>query len=192
MAYENRRYSVVPYRDEWSALYALEAAIIRATLGDDSISIEHVGSTSVPGLAGKPAIDILAIVRELRAIDSSELALRAVGYAPMGERIAENSRFFKKDAVASDGFEERLANLYIFPEDHAKTFEMVSVRDYLRAHPHEAKKYTELKERLYRAHPLNYLAYREGIEEFLERLAPKAVAWKHEHTISIESKGDWV
>lgn len=183
MAYENRRYSVVPYRDEWSGLYAKEATIIRATLGDEVISIEHVGSTAVPGLAAKSAIDILMIVGNLKAIDSYAFALKAIGYAPLGERIAENSRFFKKDFIDDAGFEERLVNLYIFPEDHPKTFEITSVRDYLRAHPGEREKYGELKRRLYGEYPLNYFAYRAEIEEYLEQLAPRAVAWKNREKI---------
>lgn len=183
MAYENRRYSIVPYRDEWPGLYAKEAALVRATLGDEVISIEHVGSTAVPGLAAKPAIDILAIVEDLKAIDSCSLALKAIGHAPLGERIAEHSRFFKKDAVDPAGFEERLVNLYVFPEDHPKTFEITSVRDYLRAHQDERGKYEELKWRFYREYPLNYFAYRERIGEYLERIAPKAVAWKNRQKV---------
>jgi GrpB-like predicted nucleotidyltransferase (UPF0157 family) len=65
---------------EWSALYAREEERIRASLGPRAVQVEHVGSTSIPGLAAKPVIDIV-----LTVIDSSDEAgylpdLEAAGY----------------------------------------------------------------------------------------------------------------
>lgn len=68
MGYENHRYSVVPHREEWREMYEREAALIKATLGEEIIFIEHVGSTAIPGMGGKPTLDILAVVREIQRL----------------------------------------------------------------------------------------------------------------------------
>ena len=54
-----RKIVVVDHRPEWAQAYAREAERIAAILGDNLVSIHHIGSTSVPGLAAKPIIDIL-------------------------------------------------------------------------------------------------------------------------------------
>ncbi|HEX9939297.1 MAG TPA: GrpB family protein, partial [Longimicrobium sp.] len=56
---------VVPYQPAWAALFAREAARLRAVLGERVLAIEHVGSTSVPGLAAKPILDLAASVPSL-------------------------------------------------------------------------------------------------------------------------------
>src|SRR5579872_3174941 len=68
------------YNPEWPALFEREAMRIRAALGDRVVLLEHVGSTSVPGLAAKPRIDILLIVPNSADEPSYVPALEAVGY----------------------------------------------------------------------------------------------------------------
>ena len=53
---------VTPYNPDWPAMFEAEAAKIREALGDNCLAIHHIGSTSVPGLAAKPKIDIIAVV----------------------------------------------------------------------------------------------------------------------------------
>lgn len=53
---------VVAYRPEWSVLYLQECEAIRAALGQSVVAIEHIGSTSIPGMPSKPILDIMAIV----------------------------------------------------------------------------------------------------------------------------------
>ena len=57
---------VVPYNPQWPALYEQEAQAIGQILGENLTAIHHIGSTSVPGLAAKPIIDIMPVVRDLR------------------------------------------------------------------------------------------------------------------------------
>ena len=56
---------VVPYNPQWPALYEQEAQAIGQILGENLTAINHIGSTSVPGLAAKPIIDIMPVVRDL-------------------------------------------------------------------------------------------------------------------------------
>ena len=55
---------IAPYSAEWPAQYAAQAAAIRAALGARVIRLEHAGSTSVPGLAAKPIIDIVLVIAD--------------------------------------------------------------------------------------------------------------------------------
>ena len=63
------RYSFSDYSLEWPAAFEREADSLRALLGDDLVEVHHIGSTSVPGLAAKPIIDLLPVVREVASLD---------------------------------------------------------------------------------------------------------------------------
>ena len=64
---------VVPYDPSWPHIYEKEAALIKEALGDNCVTIHHIGSTSVPGLASKPKIDAIAVVQDpLSARDQLE------------------------------------------------------------------------------------------------------------------------
>ena len=178
MGREHRKYSVVPYRDEWPKDFEHEAALIQSTLGGEIIYIEHVGGTAIPGLCGKPTIDIAATVRDIKKIDRFTLALKAVGYEALGEEIAQNSRLFVKNQVHEHGDVERLVNLHLFPEEHAALTAMLDNRDYLLAHPEEMRRWCGVKERLFKKHPHDYWAYREEKKDYLEQLSKKAGRWR--------------
>src|SRR5690348_12357875 len=89
-----RRIEVVPYDPAWPAVFDLRAARIVAALGDRARSIEHMGSTSVPGLAAKPVIDI-----HLTVASSADEA----DYRPALETAG-----FRFVHAAPDWFEHRL------------------------------------------------------------------------------------
>ena len=62
--------TIVPYTQEWCRAFGAEARRIRAQFGDRALRIDHVGSTSVPGLAAKPVVDIQVSVASLQPRDS--------------------------------------------------------------------------------------------------------------------------
>lgn len=61
--------TVVDHNPAWAAQYAAEAEKLRAVLGENCTAIHHIGSTAVPGLKAKPILDIMPVVRDLRAVD---------------------------------------------------------------------------------------------------------------------------
>src|SRR6266513_4010027 len=71
---------IVDYDPEWPRLYEREAERVQSTLGDRVLLIEHVGSTSVPGLAAKPRIDILLVVADSADEQAYVPVLEAAGY----------------------------------------------------------------------------------------------------------------
>ena len=76
----NAPITLADYDLDWPAHFAREAARIRATLGGRAVQVEHVGSTSVPGLAAKPIVDILLAVPDSADEQAYVPALEAVGY----------------------------------------------------------------------------------------------------------------
>lgn len=66
------RITVVPYDPNWPNIFEAEATCIKKALADNCIALHHVGSTSVPGLAAKPKIDLIAVGRDL-FFDKSQL-----------------------------------------------------------------------------------------------------------------------
>src|SRR5580658_467698 len=71
---------IVAYDPRWPQMYEAEKARIAATTGDLFVAFEHVGSSAVEGLAGKPVVDILAAVRRLEDVASHAQALVGLGY----------------------------------------------------------------------------------------------------------------
>ena len=76
---------VCDYQPAWQQAYRAEAQKIRAILGENLVCIHHIGSTAVPGLAAKPVIDILPVVRSLAQADAAAPAFAAIGYEYLGE-----------------------------------------------------------------------------------------------------------
>ncbi len=116
---------IAPYSDEWPRQYAAEAVKIRAALGERVLLLEHVGSTSVPGLAAKPIIDIALVVADTTNETDYVPALEAAGYAL---RIRE-----------PDWYQHRLlkgvrpdVNLHVFGPDCEEVQRMLLMRDWLR------------------------------------------------------------
>ena len=129
------------YDPEWPRLFAREAERIRDILGDKIVLLEHVGSTSIPGLAAKPRIDILLVVA-----DSSDEA----AYVPMMETAG-----YKLNIREPEWHEHRLfkgpdtdINLHVFSPDCAETEQMLLFRDWLRNNPGELQLYEQTKREL--------------------------------------------
>ncbi len=135
--------TLAEYNPQWPALFARQAARIRAVLGDAAVRVEHVGSTSVPGLAAKPIIDILLAVPDSADEQTYAPALEAAGYVL---RIRE-----------PDWFEHRLftgpdttINLHMFTVGAAEIDRMLLFRDWLRANDADRDAYLQVKRDLAR------------------------------------------
>jgi GrpB-like predicted nucleotidyltransferase (UPF0157 family) len=113
------------YDPTWPELFEREAARIRAALGEAALRIEHVGSTSVPGLAAKPIIDIVLVVAESANEQAYVPPLEAAGYVL---RIREPQWFEHRVFKGPD----TNVNLHVFSSGCDEIERMVSFRDWLR------------------------------------------------------------
>lgn len=163
--YKNRKYSVEQYNPKWKTLFETEVAILRPFFSDKAISIEHIGSTSVPGLAGKPTIDILITVEKIEIADQLLEKIESVGYKSLGDYINQGSRLFVKEENNT-----RLVNLHVFEEKHSHVKDMINLRNYFRSHPEIVKEYSELKFELVKKYPEDYGLYRKYKDEWMENL----------------------
>jgi GrpB-like predicted nucleotidyltransferase (UPF0157 family) len=129
------------YDPEWPVLYERERKRIAEALGATALRIEHVGSTSVPGLAAKPVIDIVLIVPDSSREEAYVPPLEAAGYIlRIREPELDEHRMFKRDDI-------RL-HLHVFSEGCEEVDRMIGFRDRLRASDEDRELYERAKREL--------------------------------------------
>jgi GrpB-like predicted nucleotidyltransferase (UPF0157 family) len=137
----NAPVALVDYDPTWPARFAAEAARIRAALGDRVRLLEHTGSTSVPGLAAKPIIDITLAVAD-SAVEADYVPdLDAAGYAL---RVREPA--WHEHRMLKGGDED--VNVHVFSEGSPEIERMLLFRDRLRTEPEERRLYERTKREL--------------------------------------------
>jgi GrpB-like predicted nucleotidyltransferase (UPF0157 family) len=129
------------YDPEWPELYQREAAKIRAALGPGALQIEHAGSTSVPGLAAKPIIDIVVVVADSDDEDAYVPALEGAGYVL---RIREPDWFRHRMLRGNDPS----VNLHVYSPGCEEVDRMLIFRDRLRANESDRELYERTKREL--------------------------------------------
>ncbi|KAH8880428.1 UPF0157-domain-containing protein [Thozetella sp. PMI_491] len=133
-----RRIEIAEPDPTWPAQFAVIASKVRAALGDTALSVEHVGSTSVPGLPAKPIIDVDIVIADPAAEDAYVPALEAAGFQFLHrEPKWHDHRFF--------GLQEPYANVHVFGPDCPETTRHIMFRDWLKAHPDDFAKYVAAK-----------------------------------------------
>jgi GrpB-like predicted nucleotidyltransferase (UPF0157 family) len=157
------------YDPEWPALYAREEARIREALGPRALRIEHAGSTSVPGLAAKPIIDIVLTVANSADEALYVPALETKGYVL---RIRE-----------PDDFEHRMfkgpdtnVNLHVYSEGCVEIERMLRFRDWLRAHPEDRELYERTKRELAKRDWAYTQNYADAKSEVVQQIVARAMA----------------
>jgi GrpB-like predicted nucleotidyltransferase (UPF0157 family) len=137
----NSTISIVEYDPEWPVLFQREADRIRAALGDRVLRIEHVGSTSVPGLAAKPIIDIVLVVTDTADEKAYVPALEASGYTlRIREPNFHEHRMFKGPDTDT--------NLHCYSNGCPEVEKMLVFRDWLRANSDDRSLYESRKREL--------------------------------------------
>jgi GrpB-like predicted nucleotidyltransferase (UPF0157 family) len=138
---------IVDYDPRWAPDFEALRARIWPAIEDFAVGIEHVGSTSVPGLAAKPALDIDVIVASHEGVLDAVERLRVIGYDHRGNLGIEGREAFRA------AVNEPAHHLYVCREDSAALRDHLTFRDYLRANPETAQAYAELKRTLARQFP---------------------------------------
>jgi len=137
----NATIRLAEYDPLWPALYEREAARIRSVLGDAALRLEHVGSTSVPGLAAKPVIDMVLVVADSADEDAYVPLLEDAGYVlTIREPDWYEHRLFKGP--------DTNVNLHIFSGGCEEVERMLAFRDWLRAHDDDRELYEGAKREL--------------------------------------------
>ena len=129
--------TLVPHDPGWADLYERTAGEIHGVLGSSALRIDHVGSTSVPGIVAKPVIDVRVLVERYDPEAVYTAALSSLGFA-YDHRV-------RIGLVLLNDMDVEPRSLARALEEDMAFIAMVVFRDYLRTHPDEARRYEELK-----------------------------------------------
>ena len=133
--------NLVEYNPDWPRFFSREAQRIRSALGSRVLQIEHIGSTSIPGLIAKPIIDILLVVTDSSDEASYIPALEAAGYVlRIREPEWEQHRLFKGP--------DTNINLHVFTAGSKEIERHLIFRDWLRSDRTDRELYAETKRQL--------------------------------------------
>jgi GrpB-like predicted nucleotidyltransferase (UPF0157 family) len=165
----NATIALSPYDPAWPAQFAAEEVKIRAALGDAALVLEHVGSTSIPGIPAKPIIDILLVVRDSSDEVSYVPALTARGYRlEVREPEWHQHRLLKGDGPN--------VNMHVFTVGSSEIVRMLAFRDRCRAHPEERDLYERTKRELARRVWRHVQHYANAKGDVVEEIIARALA----------------
>jgi GrpB-like predicted nucleotidyltransferase (UPF0157 family) len=164
---------IAPYDPQWPERAAAEGRRLAQVLGDILFKVEHIGSTSVPGLAAKPIIDLIPLVRSLDELDQYAIRVESLGFAWHGEFGIEGRRF----CTLTDSAGTRLVNLHCFQTDSPEVERHLVFRDYIRSHPSVARDYETEKRRAAALHPNDSRAYNDEKWQWVAKTEAEAMKW---------------
>lgn len=161
------RIALVEYTPEWTARFAAEAARIRQAVGAQALQVEHIGSTSVPGLIAKPVIDILLVVADSAAESTYVPALEGIGYVlRVREPEWHEHRMLKGP--------NKDVNLHVYSTGSAEIERYLLLRDRLRNNDAERELYAQLKRDLAGQEWKHIQNYADAKTEVIEAIIARA------------------
>ena len=161
---------ICDYDPAWPQRYEALRGPVAEALGDLAAQIDHIGSTSVPGLAAKPTIDIVVKLRAAADLAGAIERLAGLGYAHEGDLGVAGREAF----ATPPGYGPHDHHLYVCAPDWGGYADQVAFRDYLSAHPDVADAYAALKRSLASQHRNNRMAYTDGKAEFVRSVLERA------------------
>ena len=159
---------IVDYDPCWVRMFAEARAGILEALKESQVAVEHVGSTSVPGLAAKPIIDIMIVVPDSAAAERAIAPLVSLGYEYRGEVGIPGRFYFAKG-------QPRTHHLHLYPCSHSEVARLLLFRDYLRASPAAAQKYEKLKRALAEKFGNDRESYTQAKSGFIKSIEAEAL-----------------
>jgi len=136
-----RKVIVEPYNPNWKLEFEKIKQELDEALKNNIISIEHVGSTSIEGLAAKPVIDIDIVMKDYNSFETVKNILESIGYIHEGDLGVKERHAFKY----SDKPHLMKHHLYVCPEYSEELKRHITFRDYLRSHPEDRDWYGSVK-----------------------------------------------
>ena len=137
-----KRVTVVPYNEQWKTDFEKIRQHLLPAVREIIVGIEHVGSTSVAGLAAKPIIDIDVVIKDYSVFDAEVEKLAFLGYIYEGNLGIKDREAF--DYQGDTDLPKH--HLYVCPAFSAELKRHLAFRDYLRTHPEAVEKYGKVKQ----------------------------------------------
>lgn len=166
------RIYMVPHDSNWQQEFKNEAQRITDALGENVVTVDHVGSTAIPGIYAKPVLDLLLVARGVEALDEKQSEIEALGYEARGEYGIPGRRFYRRDNSEGD----RTHQIHAFEVGSPQIARHLAFRDYMIAHPDAAQAYSDLKRTLAAQHPNDSEAYMDGKDAFIQAIDRRAAS----------------
>lgn len=157
----------------WPSIAARLASAIAEACRGALLRVEHIGSTSVPGLAAKPVIDLMPVLRHFEDGERCVQPMLALGYDYRGEYGIPGRHYFTGRDVQSG----LRVHVHMLVEGSPEYRNHLLFRDYLRAHPHEASAYAGVKREMARRYRDDRPAYTDGKAGWVEAAIERARGW---------------
>lgn len=171
--------NILPHNPEWATLYEQEKEKLKQIFDSNLLGIEHIGSTSIPGLPAKPIIDIMVLIDSHENAEKYISKLESLGY-PF-DSTAETDKSIERHLFRKGSPTEY--HLSIAYADRGSFWNrQLAFRDYLRKHPKERDRYASLKKELLEKDSTGKGLYIEGKTEFVNEILDKSgfIRWKPE------------
>lgn len=188
--------TVVKYNPQWPTLFNCIKLELNAILLDYKPVIEHIGSTSVRGLAAKPVIDVLVGVNGADEMEKLSEKLMQHGYiyfqkyntrtpyrrffVKLGQSpqsLGVNKMYKRNDEVPDVIWEKRMAHIHVVDKNSIHWIRHIAFREYLKYHRLIRKQYETIKMHVSRLNWLDAEAYKTAKNTFIRQIEDKAVAW---------------
>jgi len=157
----------------WAEQARREATRLASALGEVLITVDHIGSTAIPGIRAKPVLDLMPIVRGLAEFEASRTVIEALGYAWWGEYGLAGRRYCTLDDALTG---RRKVQLHCYEQGSTEIMRHLAFRDYLRSRPALAREYEAEKGRCRDLHPLDSHAYSDCKEAWIKRVEAQALS----------------
>jgi GrpB-like predicted nucleotidyltransferase (UPF0157 family) len=159
----------VPYDPMWKQEFLKIKAMIMDCVGDLIVSVDHVGSTAIEGLAAKPIIDIDVVIDSYEVFPTVKERLSKIGFEHEGNLGVEGREAFKR--TFTDDFMPY--HMYVCPKDGKGHLEHIAFLKYLRHHPDAVYAYGKLKLELAERYRTDINSYVRGKADFIESILHK-------------------
>ncbi|WP_285769064.1 GrpB family protein [Peribacillus sp. SI8-4] len=164
-----KKITIEDYNPDWVSEFEQEKTRIITVLHGHRLYIEHIGSTSVKGLAAKPVLDLMAGVQHLDEAEAFIQPLRSIGYEFVSHKEFPERRFFRKGQWRAGTHH---LHIYEFGSEQWKN--QLAFRDYVSAHPEVRKQYQQLKQDLAQVHSNDRARYTKGKAPFIQAVLKEA------------------
>ncbi|MDO1581519.1 GrpB family protein [Rhizobium oryzicola] len=153
-----------PPNPRWAALFETERLAMENVNEGWFSAIHHIGSTSIPGIVAKPIIDILVALNRDEDGAACAAAMETIGYEYRGDGGISGRRYYRKGNPHTH-------HVHMFVESHPAYGRHLRFRDFLRAHPEDARAYEALKQELAVRFVSDTFSYSQAKDEFCQRIA---------------------
>ena len=154
------------YNPKWAKLYDIEQHYINSHIGNLGLDIQHIGSTSIPGLKAKPIIDIAIKVKSPDEIQICAKILTKVGFINRGDTEGQGGYLLVKEKAPL----VRTHHIHIVSSEDPQWKNYLIFRELLREKKDLCKQYLQLKQNLEKRFPFDRKRYTTAKSQFIQKL----------------------